>query len=165
MKSIASIGLLVALMAGPAFAQAPTSTVEATPDPVAALQALNTEVAPQKREFVQQQLALTEAEAKAFWPVYDAHQAALGKLNERRVANIEAYADVWNAAVTDDKAIAAVATEALAIEKDEAALMERTYGKLKGQVPVVKAVRYLQLESKLRALIKVELAARIPYAH
>jgi len=164
MKSIASTILLVALMVGPAFAQAPAAG-EAASDPVAALQAFNAEAAPKKREFVQQQLALTEAEAKAFWPVYDAHQAALTRLNERRLANIEAYAEVWNAAATDEKAIAAVATEALDIEKDEAALMEHTYGKLKGQVPVVKAVRYLQLESKLRALIKVELAARIPYAH
>lgn len=163
MKSIASIVLLAALAAGPALAQAPAA--EAAPDPVAALQALNAEVAPQKRQFVQEQLALSEAEGKAFWPVYDAHQAALTKLNERRLANIEAYAEVWNAAVTDEKAIAAVATEALDIEKDEAALMEQTYHKLKGGVPIVKAVHYLQLESKLRAIIKVELAARIPYAH
>lgn len=164
MKSIAGFGLLLALAAGTTFAQAPTPT-GAEVDPVAELQSLNAEVAPKKREFVQQQLALTEAEAKAFWPVYDAHQAALGKLNERRLANIEAYAEVWNAETTDDKAIAAVAAEALDIEKDEAALMETTYGKLKRGVPIVKAVRYLQLESKLRALIKVELAARIPYAH
>lgn len=164
MKCIAGFGLLLALVAGPAFAQAPTAT-GAEADPVAALQALNADVAPKKREFVQQQLALTEAEAKAFWPVYDAHQAALGKLNERRLANIEAYAKVWNADATDEKAMAAVATEALDIEKDEAALMEQTYGKLKRAVPVVKAVRYLQLESKLRALVRVELAARIPYAH
>jgi Spy/CpxP family protein refolding chaperone len=164
MKSIASTVLLVALMAGPAFAQAPAAG-EAAPDPVAALQAFNAEAAPKKREFVQEQLALTEAEAKAFWPVYDAHQAALTKLNERRLANIGAYADIWNAEATDEKAMAAVATEALDIEKDEAALMETTYNKLKGDVSVVKAVRYLQLESKLRALIKVELAARIPYAH
>ena len=163
MKSIASIVLLAALAAGPALAQAPAGG--AAPDPVAALQALNAEVAPQKRQFVQEQLALSEDEGKAFWPVYDAHQAALTKLNERRLANIEAYAAVWNAAVTDEKAIAAVATEALDIEKDEAALMEQTYHKLKGGVPIVKAVHYLQLESKLRAIIKVELAARIPYAH
>jgi hypothetical protein len=165
MKSIARIGLLVAMFAGPAYAQSVNATGQEAVDPVAALQALNAEVAPQKREFVQQQLALSEADAKAFWPVYDGYQAALTKLNERRLANIEAYADVWNAAVTDDKAIAAVATEALDIEKDEAALLEQTYNKLKGKVPVVKAVHYLQLETKLRALIKVELAARIPYAH
>ena len=131
MKSMASIGWLVVLVAGTAFAQEPAAGDAAASDPVAALQSLNAEVAPKKREFVQQQLALTEAEAKAFWPVYDAHQAALGKLNERRLANIEAYAEVWNAQTTDEKAIAAVAAEALDIEKDEAALMETTYGKLK----------------------------------
>lgn len=163
MKSLASLGLLLALVAGPAFAQTAPGT-EAEPDPAAALKALQADVGPEKRAFVEQQLGLDEAQAKAFWPVYDAHQYALAELNERRLNNIEAYAAVWNAETTDDKALAAVATEALAIEKDEAALLARTYGKLKGKVPVATAVRYLQLENKLRALIKVELAASIPFA-
>lgn len=164
MKSIVSLGLLLALVAGPVFAQdAPGTATE--PDPVSALKALQVDVGPKKREFVQQQLGLDEAQAKAFWPVYDAHQYALAELNERRLKNIEAYAAVWNAETTDDKALSAVANEALAIEKDEAALMARTYGKLKGKVPVATAVRYLQLESKLRTLIRVELAASIPFAH
>lgn len=163
MKSLASLGLLLALVAGPAFAQTAPGT-EAEPDPAAALKALQADVGPEKRAFVEQQLGLDEAQAKAFWPVYDAHQYALAELNERRLNNIEAYAAVWNAETTDDKALSAVAAEALAIEKDEAALLARTYGKLKGKVPVATAVRYLQLENKLRALIKVELAASIPFA-
>lgn len=160
MKTFAGIALMFAIAAAPAFAQAPDSAAA-----VSQLQALVAEIGPEKRAFVGEQLALTEAEGGKFWPVYEAHQAALAKLNERRLNNIVAYSEVWNAAATDDKAMAAVATEALDIEKDEAALMEHTYGKLKGHVSIVKAVRYLQLESKLRALVRVELAARIPYAH
>ena len=156
---------MFAMVAPPAFAQAKDAPSGDSAAAVSALQALVAEIGPEKRAFVGEQLGLTEAEGAKFWPVYDAHQAALAKLNERRLANIGAYADVWNAEVTDDKAMAAVAVEALAIEKDEAALLEQTYNKLKRAVPVVKSVRYLQLESKLRALIRVELAARIPYAH
>ena len=163
MKTLAGIALMFTLAAGPALAQAPTASQDSAAA-VSQLQALVAEVGPQKRAFVGEQLSLTDAEGSKFWPVYEAHQAALAKLNERRLNNIVAYSEVWNAESTDDKAMAAVADEALDIEKDEAALLEHTYGKLKRAVPVVKAVRYLQLESKLRALVRVELAARIPYA-
>lgn len=155
--------LLLALVAGPALAKETTDPDTAAA--IAELQSLVAEVGDEKRAFFGEQLSLTEAEAAKFWPVYDGHQAALAKLNERRVKNILAYADLWNAAATDAKAAEAIAREALDIEKDEAALMEHTYGKLKRAVPVVKAIRYLQMESKLRALVRVELAARIPLAH
>ncbi len=162
MNSLVKIALLSLLLAGPALAQEPAA---AAPDPAAELKALAADVGPAKRAFVGEQLALTEAEAEAFWPAYDAHQAGLAKLNERRLQNILAYADVWNATATDEEALGKLAAEALAIEKDEAELMADTFGKLKRGVPMVKAVRYLQLESKLRAIIKYELAARIPYVH
>lgn len=165
MKILASLGLTLILAAGPAFAQSPAATSQDSAAAFSQLQALMAEVGPEKRAFVAEQLDLTEVEGGKFWPVYEAHQAALARLNERRLNNIVAYGEIWNAEATDDKAMAAVAREALAIEKDEAALLERTYNKLKRAVPVVKAVRYLQLESKLRALVRVELAARIPYAH
>jgi len=116
-----------------------------------------------KKALVASSLALTDAEAKKFWPVYDAHQAALSEFNRRRLDNILAYARVWNTGKVDDAAATALAKEAIAIEKQEAAQLERTFGKLKRAVPAVKAVRYLQVEAKLRAIVRFEQAAQVPF--
>ena len=164
MISIARFGLLLALVASPAWAADAATTSLSLSDSLTELQAFQAEVGDAKREFVQQQLDLTEAEAGKFWSIYDEHQTSLSVLNRRRLENIHAFAALFNAVSTDTAAGTAVAKEALAIETDEAALTQKTFGKLKKVLPIMKTIRYLQFESKLRAILKFQLAAEIPYA-
>ena len=165
MIKIAHLGLLAALVAAPAFAQSGGDAEQkaAEADAVKQLQTLQSEVGPGKRAFVDEQLELTASEAAKFWPVYDAHQAALEKLNKRRLENIIEYARVWNLGKVTDADAMALAKDAIAIEKDEAAQLEHTFNKLKNAVPAVKAVRYLQLEAKLRAIVRFRQAAQVPF--
>jgi Spy/CpxP family protein refolding chaperone len=166
MIAIARFGLLLALVTSPAWAEdaAPATTTLSLSDSVAELQAFQAEVGDAKREFVDHHLQLTEQEAAKFWPIFDEHQTSLSVLNRRRLENIHAFAALFNAGSTDKAAGEAVAKEALAIEADEAKLMQRTFGKLKKVLPIMKTIRYLQFESKLRAIVRFELAAEIPYA-
>jgi len=176
MITIARLGLLAALIAGPAWAQtttdaAPDATAPAAaaaeadqPDVMAEMKSLQDQVKAGKRELVEQQMQLTEAQAAKFWPVYDDYQKALSLFNERRVNNILAYAKAWNAGPIDDATAEPLAKAALAIEKDEAVQMEKTYDKAKKAVGASKAVRYLQMESKIRALVRFEQAAQVPLA-
>ena len=158
--------LLVAMLAFavPAFAEEAKSTVPTDEEVLAQLKDLQKEVGPAKRDWIKTELELTPEEEAKFWPVYDAHQAALETLNKRRVDNILAYSRVWNAghieAVPADKMV----NEAIAIERAESELMQSTYDKLKGSVTPVKLVRYLQIESKLRAFVRVKQAAEVPLA-
>ncbi len=154
---------VAALLAGPAWSQAgkPADNAEEA-EVYAQMHALQAQLGEGKRDFIAEQLSLTPEEAAKFWPVYDAHQKALSSLNERRLANIVEYARHWNANSLDDAAATALAEQALGIEKDEAALMEHTFRKLKHAVPAVKAARYLQVESKVRAIVRFEQAAQVP---
>ena len=52
--------------------------------------------------------------------------------------------------------------EALAIEQAEADLKTAYAPKLNKALPVIKVVRYLQIENKIRALIKYDLAQGVP---
>ena len=131
---------------------------------VAQLKALQVEIGPEKREFMKAQLELTPAEEAKFWPIYDEHQAALKELNKRRLENILAYSRVWNAGHIEDVPADKLLKEAIAIEKDEAELLDRTYQHLRGKIIAVKLVRYLQLESKLRAFVRIKQASEVPLA-
>lgn len=157
------VALLSLLVPAAAMAAEPATRTPAETEAVAQMQVLQAYVGSGKRAFIEQQLQLTPEEAERFWPVYDAHQAALSEFNRRRMDNILAYARVWNAGKIDDAAATALAKEAIAIEKQEAAQLERTFGKLKHVVPAVKAVRYLQVEAKLRAIVRFEQAAQVPF--
>jgi len=52
--------------------------------------------------------------------------------------------------------------EALAIDREEADLKSVYAPKLTKVLPIRKAVRYLQIENKIRAVVKYEIASGVP---
>lgn len=117
---------------------------------------------PQKRAFIDQQLALSPQDATRFWPVYEQHQAGLTELNRRSVENILSYARVWNAGSVDDETANRVAREAIAIEEDEAALLKRSYVNASRAVSPAQAARYVQIEAKARAVLRAQAMMSVP---
>lgn len=116
-----------------------------------------------KKLLVAANLALTDAEGKAFWPVYDALQTELTTLNQRTAKLVGGYAKAYNAGpITDDTAKTLIA-EVMAIDKAEFDVRQSYLPKLQATLPATKLARYLQIENKIRALIKYELAANIPF--
>jgi len=127
------------------------------------MQILRDKIKADKKLLVAANMPLTEAEAKAFWPVYDQYQKGLGAINQRIGNLIKSYAEDYRAnAMTDEKAKKLTA-EYLAIEKAEAGLQESFVPKLSKVLPPKKVARYLQIENKIRAAVKYELAGEIPF--
>jgi hypothetical protein len=113
-----------------------------------------------KKLVVAEAMALTEAESKAFWPVYDAYQGDISQINQRTVKLIQDYAASYKA-MTDPVA-GKLLDEAIAIEKDRAALFATYRPKFSAVLPATKVARYYQIENKIRAAINYDLAASIP---
>ena len=55
-----------------------------------------------KKLLTAQALALTESEARAFWPVYASYQPILKNLFDRLIKVIQAYADNYGAMSDED---------------------------------------------------------------
>jgi hypothetical protein len=117
-----------------------------------------------KKLVVATAMELTEGEAKGFWPVYDAFQADLGKINTQLGQVIKAYAAAYRSdTLTNEKAQELIG-DVLKIEQAEVDLKKAYAPKLGAVVSQVKVARYLQIENKIRALLKYELASEIPLA-
>ena len=144
---------LVALIAVPAFAQ---------DKPANNMEILRQKIKADKKLLVAANMDLTESEAKGFWPVYDAYQADLQMLNERLGKLIVRYADLYNSKTLTDETAKSLFDEALAIEQAEVSMKQGYVPKLAAVLPATKVVRYLQIENKIRAVIKYELADGIP---
>ena len=117
-----------------------------------------------KKVVVAANMNLTDAEAMTFWPLYEGYQKELEQINQRLGKTITAYADAYNAGkgeISNDQAKKLLG-EALAIEGSEVKLRQSYAAKLGKVLPGTKVVRYLQIESKIRAIVKFELAAQIP---
>lgn len=126
------------------------------------LDALRAELAQGKQIVIARRLNLTPEQEAGFWPIYDAHQSELAKLVDRRRDNAAAYARAVATGRLDEDAANALAEETLDIDIEQAQLMERTYSRLRRQIDPAKAYEYLQLEAKISAILRYELAATLP---
>ena len=115
-----------------------------------------------KKLVVAENLKLTEAEGAKFWPVYDAYQKEIQQINERLKAVVLAYADAYNKGAVTDATAKKLIEDASAVDDAEATLRRTTLPKILAVLPATKAARYVQIENKIRAVIRYELAAGIP---
>ena len=160
MNSRTLIKLLSLLIVAVAFVGAPGYAQNTSAD--MNMQILRDKLKADKKVVVAANMPLTDAEAKAFWPIYDAYQNDLNAINKRLGEAILAYADAYKAGPISDGAAKKFLDEAIAIDDAESKLRKDYAAKLTGAIPAAKAARYLQIESKIRAAIRYELAAEIP---
>jgi hypothetical protein len=126
------------------------------------MQILREKVKADKKLLVAANMELTESEAKGFWPVYEDYQKDLTAINQRIVKLVESYAADYRAnALTDEKAKKLV-DELVAIEKAEVGLKASYVPKLGKVLPQKKVARYLQIENKIRAVVKYGLMEGVP---
>jgi hypothetical protein len=131
-------------------------------EPADNMQILRDKIRADKKFVVATNMELTESEAKNFWPIYDQYQKDLHNINRRLVAVLESYeADFKGKSLTDDKAKKLI-DEALAVEQAEANLKSTYAPKLGKALPVRKVARYLQIENKIRAVVKYDLTQGVP---
>ena len=113
-----------------------------------------------KKALVASSLALTDAEAKKFWPVYDAYQRKLEANNRRYSRAVEDVVMTGNP--ISDAYAKNLAKELTEIEDAEARARKSLYSGAVKALPGRKAVRYLQLESKLQSGYRYEVASTLP---
>lgn len=113
-----------------------------------------------KRGLVEKNMQLSAAEAKLFWPAYDEYQKKLDRIEQRRNRAILDYIN-GESSMTDANA-KRIMHEILAADADEQKLRDRTFRRLLSRVPARKAVRFLQIENKIDAIDRYDIAERIP---
>jgi hypothetical protein len=75
---------------------------------------------------------------------------------------ILAYADAYNKKTLTDEQANSLANEVLAIDQDEVTMRKTYAARLNDVLPGKKVARYLQIENKIRAVIRYQMADNIP---
>lgn len=151
---------VAALLFAIAVTVAPLAVAEGNVADATDMQALRAAVQADKRAYVASALALTDAEAKKFWPIYDAFQRDLDLANRKRNLAIEGL-------VARDKPLSDLYARNLLkdlLDADDAEIRARRtmQSRLMKAVPPKKAARYLQIESKIRAAQAYDIAVAFP---
>jgi Spy/CpxP family protein refolding chaperone len=114
----------------------------------------------QRRILVAGALPLTDAEADAFWPLFDAYEKERRPLDERAnklVADFLAGA----ATLTDEQAKAMVG-EALDVEEGRLRVRRTWLGRMAKAIPPRKLARFYQIDNKLDAVVRADIAKQLP---
>ncbi len=113
-----------------------------------------------KKALVAANLTLTDDEASRFWPVYDRYQGELNKVNDRLLKVVQDYTGTFKT-MSDDQAMQ-LAEQYLTVEEDRAKVRRNFLPEIAKALPGRKVVRFYQIENKMDAVMRFDLASEIP---
>jgi hypothetical protein len=102
---LACAGLAFAQGQAPAAAAAPGAEQRTVSSQE--LELLRKDIRSQKKQLVAQNLQLSDTDATKFWPIYDKYTAELVKINNKKYAAFQDYADHFRT-LSDEQAVAIV---------------------------------------------------------
>ena len=124
------------------------------------LDLLRSDIRSQRKQLIAANLKLTDAEATKFWPVYDQYIGELIKINDRKFALIQQYADNWGK-LTNEQSLSFIQDW---VNMDiEIAHLRQKY------VPIVakildgkKTATFFQMDRRIAMLLEVQMSSQIP---
>ena len=114
-----------------------------------------------KKLVVATALALTESEAKAFWPVYNAYQSDMITHYDKLLSLIDRFDKAYD--TMTDQTATQLLNEYLALEANHVALLKAYVPRFQRVLPALKVARLYQIENKMRALVNYDLAGHIRF--
>ena len=165
-KSLLTIACAVAcsipLTAAAQQAAPAAGTTAGAADP-ATLAKLRERIRSDRKGLVAQNLPLTEAESKAFWPVYErcseSIEAAQRRVNRAVVDFVGAEGQMTDAYAKQ------IVREVLEAEADTVRARKTCFDRVAKVLPGKKAARYFQIETKIAAHARFDAAATLPLVH
>ena len=114
------------------------------------------------KTLIAQNLKLTDAQAKAFWPVYDRYEVQRAKIEERLDAVLTDY-KLSCEQLCDEKA-AQLINEWMKARHDLDELRQQYIAEFGAVIPATKVLRLYQLEGLREAVIRVDRFKKVPLA-
>jgi hypothetical protein len=149
----AILAITLVLPAMTAFAQS-NSTLDSD------IAVLRSDVRAQRTQIVSDQLQLSDAEGKTFWPIYRDYEAEISKLNDEKVSIIKDYATSYDN-MTDTQ-IQGLADRTFKLEHRRTDLKQKYFKKISKAVSPKTAARFIQVDNRLDLLVNLQIADSVP---
>jgi hypothetical protein len=153
MKKLLLTVLMLALPLGAAVAFADDGTD-------AYIDLMRSDLRADKKAIVTVAMDISDADSKAFWPIYDEYEKERKAMGDRIVELIKKYPDAVN--VTGPETIRMLSADWFKLQDDRVALMKKYYKKAEKQISPRVATRWMQVEYRLTMLINLQIAAEVP---
>jgi hypothetical protein len=155
---IAGAGLLI----GPRTVAQTTAQPDTTQHVISDkdLDLLRQDIRSQRKQLVAANLKLTDDEATKFWPVYDQYASELIKINDRKFALIQQYADNYGK-LTNEQSLSFV-KQWLDADIEIAQLRQKYVPAVSKVLDGRKSATFFQLDRRIAMMIELQLSSRMP---
>jgi len=116
----------------------------------------------QRKAIVGQNMYLTDAQARKFWPLYDAYEKRMDQIEDRHIREIKNYVASYKN-LTDANADQKL-DEVLAIQQARLQTQQEYVPKFRAELPGVLVTRFFQIDNKMRAMVQCNIAQMVPLA-
>jgi hypothetical protein len=116
----------------------------------------------QRKAIVGQNMYLTDAQAKIFWPLYNAYERQMDIIEDRHIREIKNYVASYKS-LTDASANQKL-DEVLAIQQARLETQREYVPKFRAVLPGVLVTRFFQIDNKMRAMVQCNIAQMVPLA-
>lgn len=114
----------------------------------------------QKKQLIAQNLKLTDAEATKFWPIYDQYVAELTKINDKKYATIQEYADHFG--TLSDAQAESLIKNWLDVDIAAAQLRAKYLPIVSKAIGGRQAATFAQIDRRIAAMVDLQLGSKIP---
>jgi hypothetical protein len=121
-------------------------------------------VAKEFRQILREEMMLTEAESKAFWPLYERYSAEKRVINEPYFAGLIEYVDRYYTGDLNEEHAERLMNTYFDVHRALLRKRQDYVKKFGGVMNSVKVMRFFQLENKVQAEVNAALAVTIPLA-
>jgi hypothetical protein len=121
---------------------------------------LRADIQTKKTDILQQNLTLSDEQAKTFWPVQRSYENDLSKLGDRRLEVIREYAKNWDN-LTDETA-KDLGKRLLDYQRTRVDLRGRYFDRMSKEISPTIAAKFFQVETQLEDIIDLEIASSVP---
>ena len=121
---------------------------------------LRSDIRTKKTDIVQQNLALSEEQAKKFWPLHRSYEDELAKLGDNRFAVIQEYAKDWHD--LSDQTAKDLGKRYLDYQKKRVDLQSKYFDRMSKEISPTVAAKFFQIETQMDAMIDLEIAWSLP---
>jgi hypothetical protein len=121
---------------------------------------LRADIQTKKTDILQQNLALSDEQAKAFWPLQRSYENDLSKLGDQRLQVIREYAKNWDN-LTDETA-KDLGKRLLDYQKRRVDLRGRYFDRMSKEISPTIAAKFFQVETQLENIVDLEIASSVP---
>lgn len=158
MQSMRILAILaIALTTSGAIAQT-SGTTQSDIDTDIAL--LRSDLQAKRTDIVAHSMQLTDAQAKAFWPLYRDYSHQQQVIGDQRVNLIKDYASQYD--TMDDAKAEMLMNRWLDYDEAKTKFRSQYYPQFRNAIGAKQAVKFFQIDQRLNLLLELKLASEIP---